>query len=176
MAVPQAEFPPVPAYWFDALRLPRPELWARYSQQGSAFFGAISLAMFFTVVLLVHIGRRRERVTRLRRISEIDQILAQARRDCSYAKYDEALSSSLTFLFSHLSSHPTWEEVKDDEGIRQTLGEDKLQSLELIFGELNRRHARNFTVEPAALSDLDKLIGVFFEAVRKRLLYGKEAR
>ena len=173
-AIPQAELPQIPAYWFD--KLPKPEFWVQYSHHGSVFFGVISLVMFFVVVLSVHIGKRMEKVTRRQRILKIDQTLEQARRERSYEKYNEALSSILTFLFPHLSSHPTWEEVKDDEGIRQTLEANKLEDLEHIFEELNRRHMRNFAVEPEALSDLGKFVGVFFETVRKRLLHGKEVR
>lgn len=164
-STPDLVLSPVPSYWFDA--------WVSDGKNAARYFEIFSLILVVVAIgsMSIPMGRyflrnRKIATDRRGKIERIKKLLREANETCSYEKYSEALSFILTVAFSHLSSRPTWEEIKDDMLISEKLGVEIMKILEGTFYELGRRHSRNFTATTESLLELDKNIREVKEAAQ----------
>ncbi|MDO8591145.1 MAG: hypothetical protein Q7R65_04190 [bacterium] len=161
---PDLTLPPIPSYWFDPW-LPQIKFGERYAKYIIIFLVVFTGSSLSAPFIQRYSVRRKRILVYKRIVARIDGLLQDATEEHSYEKYNEALSLMLTALFPHLSSHPTWEEIKDDALISKKLGVEIMKVLEETFYELDRRHSRNFTDTVESLARLDKNIRKIKEVV-----------
>lgn len=162
--ISETALPPIPSYWFDRW-ISSDNYLIRYAGLASALLGALGVGVM-GILLIKIIGRTYSKKTSYRRLTkQIEDILSSAQNTRSYADYAEALSLILTALFPHLSSRPTWEEIKDDTLVREKLGVEMMKTMEETFYELERRYSRNPTATTESLAMLDKNIRRIREVV-----------
>lgn len=162
VAIPEVVLPPIPSYWFDAW-LSKPELVVRGTRILGILLAVLVLAGAGFVLADRKSRSKRQMVQRRQAIAQAEESLKEAFRLGSYAKYEDALSTLLVVLFPHLTSSPTWEEIKDDKLVLDNFGGDNMQFLEEIFTELGRRHMRDFSPMPEEVERLDSSIEAIFE-------------
>lgn len=173
---PEVALPPVHVYWFDKWMrgMLEPERTARYTWNAAMFLGMASAGVIYVLVLLGGAAGKRKAVERLDKIRLLKMSLEEAQASRSYKKYARSFSEMLRTLFPHLSPHPTWEEIKDDERVSLALAPEDLKRVETIFEELGRRHMRNFAPAVGALAELDGNLYRVLEMTREVLVVGKE--
>lgn len=162
---PDLALSPIPQYWFDAWASDiKAERASRYLKILSLLLGVVAFGSMSMPIGRHLLRNQKIAADRSRKIEQIEKLLGEAEETRSYEKYNEALSYILTTAFPHLSSRPTWEEIKNDAFIHEKLEEDIMKILEPTFYELSRRHSKNFTATTESLAGLDKNIRKIKEA------------
>lgn len=170
---PDLTLPPIPSYWFDAW-LSKPELVARYAGFAGKLFGALVLIGIIVFLAREFERNRKKAVYRRQAIGQVNNLFQEASATHSYAKYEDALSAALVLLFPHLTSHPAWEEIKDDKRVLGALGSEGMALLEKIFTELGRRHMRVFSPASEDIAELKENIRAVLDGGEWRFIVSKE--
>lgn len=173
--IAEVALPGIPSYWFDAWTPKDAYKTIQYSRLVSVSLGILGITILLAFAISKLNKAYKRMVSRRLLIGEIEKVIDSARDRKSYADYSEAFSRILVGLVPYFSSHPNWEEVKDDERVLRFFETEEREILRRIFIELLRRHKKDFVPEAGDLMRLDGDIRAIFEIARQHFTALEEA-